>query len=154
MDLDDIFIDEDESKLPELVQLRMRKGWSQYQIALAVNLNVLDYSDIEYERVDNPKIKARVKEILESNTAFNPYIFLPKLPKFQPKHQYKLIKQSVTWGKKKTEKNKIRKLTFFKPCKGARGLTHYLFKDKGGSLESFTQVQLMDYRLEEVADGH
>ena len=150
MALDDIFIDEDGSKLPELVQLRMRKGWSQYQIALAVNLNVLDYSDIEYERVKDAKITARVKEILESSNGFDPLFFLPKLPKFKPEHQYKFIQQSITWDKKKDKENKIRNLTFFKPCNGDRGLTHYLFKDKGGSLESFTQVQLMDYRLEEV----
>ena len=83
MDLGDIFIDEDESKLPELVRLRIRKGWSQYQIALTVGLNTYDYSDIEYERVDNPKIKARVKEILESDRIFDPCTLLPKPPDFK-----------------------------------------------------------------------
>ena len=155
MALDDIFIDEeDESKLPELVRLRLQEGWSQYQIALAVGLDTIDYSDIEYERVDNPKIKRRAKEILESNTAFNPYVFLPKPPKLKSGGQYKLIYQGTAWRREKAKENKIRTLTFFQPCRGARGLTHYLFKNRGGSLESFTQIQLMDYRLEEIADGH
>ena len=147
----DIFIDEqNESKLPELVRLRIKKGWSQYQVALAVNLNIIDYSDIEYERVKDAKITARVKEILESSNGFDPLLFLPKLPKLKSGCQYKLIDQSSAWRREKAKENKIRSLTFFKPCKGAHGLTHYLFKDRGGSLESFTQVQLMDYKIEEI----
>ena len=84
---------------------------------------------------------------IDAGKTFNPYIFLPKPPDFKPEHQYRFIPSLREQSNKKH-------LTFVKPCKGAHGLIHYLFKDRGGSLESFTQIQLMDYRLEEVADGH
>ena len=57
-------------------------------IALAVNLNIIDYSDIEYGRVDNPEIKGRAKKILNSDISFNPYLFLPKVPDFKPEQEY------------------------------------------------------------------
>lgn len=151
--LGDIFIDEeDESKLPELVRLRNKRGWSQYQIALAVNLNIIEYSDIEYERVENPKIKERAKEILNSDITFNPYIFLPRLPDFNPEQEYIFMLKSKN-GDIDTKSKITRTLIFVKHCRGAKGITHYLFKDKGGSLESFNQVQLTDYLIKECEDN-
>nr|MBQ6739798.1 hypothetical protein [Synergistaceae bacterium] len=149
MALDDIFIDEedDESKLPELVRLRNKRGWSQYQIALAVNLNIIDYSDIEYGRVENPEIKERAKKILNSDITFNPYLFLPKVPDFKPEQEYVFMLKNR--NKEIDVKSKmIRHLIFVSPCKGAHDITHYLFKHKCGYLECFTQVQLMDYKIE------
>ena len=150
MALDDIFIDEeDESKLPELVRLRRKRGWSQGQMALAVGLNIVEYSDVEYERIKKPKVKAQAKAILESGVLFNPdYIFLAKLPNFKPQHKYNFIVPHKRWGTKDFVWQRI--LFFIKPCKGAHSVIHYLFKDMGGSLESFTQVQLTDYKISEV----
>ena len=149
MALDDIFIDEeDESKLPELVRLRRKRGWSQGQMALAVGLNIVEYSDVEYERIKKPKVKAQAKAILESGVLFNPYIFLAKLPKFKPQHKYNFTIHYKQGGGVFSKSPRI--FIFIKPCKGAHGVIHYLFKDKGRSLESFTQVQLTDYKISEV----
>lgn len=147
--LDDIFIDEagSGSKLPELVRLRRKRGWSQGQMALAVGLNIVEYSDVEYERIKKPKVKAQAKVILESGVLFNPYMFFAKPPNFKPQHEYNFAALSKQGGEiSKAQKTFI----FIKPCKGAHGVIHYLFKDKGGSLESFTQVQLTDYKILEV----
>ncbi|MBQ9895788.1 MAG: hypothetical protein IJM40_00565 [Synergistaceae bacterium] len=149
MALDDIFIDEeDESKLPELVRLRLKRGWSQGQMAVTLGLNIVEYSDVEYERIKKPEVKAQAKAILESGVLFNPYIFLARLLKFKPHHEYNFIVSHKRWGTKGFVGQRI--LIFIKPCKGAHGVIHYLFKDKGGSLESFTQVQLTDYKISEV----
>ncbi len=87
VNLDDIFINkEGEGKLPELVRLRRKRGWSQGQMALAVGLNIYIY-----ERIKKPKVKTQAKAILESGVLFNPYIFLAKLPKFKPQHKYNFI---------------------------------------------------------------
>lgn len=148
--LDDIFIDEagSGSKLPELVRLRRKRGWSQGQMALAVGLNIVEYSDVEYERIKKPKVKAQAKAILESGILFNPYIFFAKPPNFKPQHKYDFIVLHKRCGIKDFVGQRI--LIFIKPCKGAHGVIHYLFKDSGGSLESFTQVQLTDYKISEV----
>ena len=151
VNLDDIFINkEGESELTELVRLRNERGWSQYQIALAVNLNIIDYSDIEYERVEKPEIKERAKKILNSDITFNTYLFfLPKVPDFKPEQEYVFMlknKNKEIDVKSKTTIN----LIFTRPCKGANDITHYLFKHKNGYLECFTQVQLMDYKIEET----
>ena len=124
-------------------------------MAAGLDLSLREYADIEYGLIDRPKLKARIKDILENNETFSPYIFLPKLPEFEPERQYKFIKQAFLFGRHVNEKKDNGKtlskcFTFVKSCDGAHGLTHYLFKDKGGSLESFTQVQLIDYRFEEV----
>ena len=152
MDLDDIFIDESKRKLPELVELRIKKGWTQYQMALALNLSIIDYSDIEYGRVKDAEVIARAKKILESNDGFNPLFFLPKPPAFESECQYKFVKQHIIWNGKGDKEGKSSSLTFVKAAKGDHGLTHYLFKNKGGSLESFTQLQLMDYRLVKLGE--
>ena len=149
VNLDDIFINkEGEGKLPELVRLRRKRGWSQGQMALAVGLNIVEYSDVEYERIKKPKVKAQAKAILESGVLFNPYIFLAKLPKFKLQHKYNFIVPHKRWGTKDFVGQRI--LIFIKSCKGAHSVIHHLFKDRGGSLESFTQVQLTDYKISEV----
>ena len=137
MALGDIFIDE---ATPELVALRVEKGWPQYQMAKGLGLSLTEYANIEYGRINKPELKARIKDILENNETFSPYIFLPKLPDFQPGRRYEFI----------TGRAASKCFTFVRSCTGAHGLKHYLFKDKGGSLESFTQVQLIDYRFEEA----
>ena len=152
MALGDIFIDE---ATPELVALRVEKGWPQYQMAKGLGLSLTEYANIEYGRINKPELKARIKDILENNETFSPYIFLPKLPDFQPGRRYEFITQSFMFGSRANEKKdngraSSKCFTFVKSCEGAHGLTHYLFKDKGGSLESFTQVQLIDYRFEEA----
>jgi len=147
--LDDIFIDEeDESKLPELVRLRRKRGWTQGQMAVTLGLSVIEYFDVEYGRIEKPEIKAQAKAILESGVLFNPYMFFAKPLKFKPQHKYDFIVSHKRWGTKDFVGQRI--LIFIKPCKGAHGVIHYLFKDKGGSLESFTQVQLTDYKISEV----
>ena len=61
MDLDDIFIDGEESRLPELARLRIKKGWPQYKMAAGLGLNLKEYANIEYGLIDRPELEARIK---------------------------------------------------------------------------------------------
>ncbi len=148
-----IILDEDAFEgIPELVQLRYDRGWSLFQIALTLGIDEDAYSNIEYGRIKNSKITERAREILESGEAFSPYVVF-NVPSFEPLKKYMFVTQTIAQRGEKHDNGRIKEakaFIFVQPAKGAHGITHYLFKDKGGSLESFTPMQLNDYRIEEA----
>ncbi len=112
-------------------------------MAVALNIDLKHYVNIEFERVKDEKLTAKIKAVLNRGVKFSPYFLLPT-PDFKPMQNYAFI---LIQGR---HSGKAHYFKFFKAAKGANGIIHYLFRNKGGSLESFSSTQLLDYETKEV----
>lgn len=147
-DLLDIFEPQPKRKLPELVRLRSKAGWTRAQMAVALRIDPELYAEIEFEKVKNDEIVQKAKDILKRGVKFSSEFMIPA-PDFKAEKEYRFI-PAPKYIRREPQKPKERCLRFIKSVKGANNLRHYLLKNQGGSVESFSSTQLLDYQIKEV----
>lgn len=147
--LDDLFTEES-CKQFNLRKLRTNRGWKLWQIVLALDVDRQIYIDVEQGRRVIPEIENAAKKLLNSGLVYSPHLFL-KVPEFTPTRSYEFRRLQKTTGNFKA--GEATRLKFINWARGANGVTHYLFKDGGGSIVSFTAVQLTDYQIAEAKEA-
>ena len=136
-----------------LKTLRILRGWKLWQIVLALDVDRQLYLDVEQGRRVMPEIENAAKKLLNSGLVYSPHMFL-KVPEFKPTRSYEFhILSKYKAQDDKRIRDAILYLKFINWARGANGVTHYLFKDGGGSIVSFTAVQLTDYQIAEVKEA-
>lgn len=133
---------------PELMKLRRKSGWAVWQIAAVLGVDHMVYADTEWGWNDNPALAARAREIFNSGVRYSPQLTMPDAALNQGR-DYVLTSYSRKYGSATTVSKKLN-LKFERIAQGANHTVHYLFRDKGGSLVSFTGTQLMDYKIQET----
>ena len=131
---------------PELMKLRRKSGWAVWQIAAVLKVDRMTYADAEWGRIYEPELMTRAREIFKSGVRFSPLLTIPDVKVMQERNY--ILTSTPLHGRGNAGVLKKLNLKFERITQGAGNTIHYLFRDKGGSIISFTATQLMDYKIQ------